>query len=220
MENDKPTKQRVVRKRLSPGITDESRILVLHELAEHYRGIIRLLSKINPEAVNSLELTLEWSPTRIAKFWEEFLATSIEFDFTVFEDRATQGGFKGMLVERGTRFMSFCEHHMLPFYGVAVFAYIPKSNQVVGLSKIPRLIRYCSQQLTTQEAVTGRIVDKFMELAEPAGCGVYLRAVHSCVCGRGVREQDAETITVDLRGVFRQPAVKAEFETHWAGNYK
>lgn len=107
-------------------------------------------------------------------------------------------------------FVSLCAHHLLPFYGKAHFAYVP-DKQIVGLSKIPRLLKVLSCRPQIQEELSKQMVDTFMEVVRPLGCSVIMDAVHTCMLVRGVK-QYANTRTSAVRGLFLEnQQVQAEF---------
>lgn len=124
-----------------------------------------------------------------------------------FEDRCDE-----VVIVRGIRFSSLCEHHLLPFSGVADVGYIPEHGRVVGLSKIPRAVVALAAGLQLQERLTRQIAEAIQEYVHPLGVGVVLRAVHQCVACRGARQPDAEMVTSTVLGVFREnPGTRAEF---------
>ncbi len=110
-----------------------------------------------------------------------------------------------MVVVRDIEFYSMCEHHMLPFYGVAHVAYIP-DGKIVGLSKMARVVDVFARRLQVQERMTDQIADALAEHLKPQGVGVVLEASHFCMMMRGVEKQGARTITSALRGSFRDDA--------------
>lgn len=114
-----------------------------------------------------------------------------------------------MVVVRGIEYGSLCEHHLLSFVGTVDVAYIP-NGRVVGLSKIPRLVKAFASRLQIQERMTEQIADALNEYVKPLGVGVLVRGYHSCCSLRGVRSRN-EMVTSVLRGVFREPKVRAEF---------
>lgn len=116
-----------------------------------------------------------------------------------------------MVVVDGIQFVSLCEHHLLAFAGTATVAYVP-NGQVVGLSKIPRLVDALARRLQVQERLTEQIADAMVEHLAPLGVGVVLRSSHSCMGHRGVRQPGASMTTSALRGVLRdRPEARAEF---------
>jgi GTP cyclohydrolase I len=127
----------------------------------------------------------------------------------VFEDGAA--GYDQMLVRKGVKVLSLCEHHIAPITGTATVAYIP-SGKIVGLSKIDRLVECFARRLQVQERLTCQIADALMEHLQPLGCGVIINATHGCMEHRGIHASDSTTMTSALRGAFMDdPTVRAEF---------
>ncbi len=108
-----------------------------------------------------------------------------------------------MVIVRDIEFYSLCEHHMLPFIGRAHIAYLPK-GQVIGLSKIPRIVDMFSRRLQIQEKMTRQIAEFLNTLLEPVGVAVVMEAVHLCEMIRGVRKHDARMTTSSMLGAFRK----------------
>ena len=106
-----------------------------------------------------------------------------------------------MVMEKDLPFYSFCEHHMLPFYGTAAVAYIP-DGEVVGLSKIARTLEVFAKRFQLQERLTAQIADVFMKELKPHGVMVLIQAEHMCMTMRGIKKPGAKTVTVVTRGVF------------------
>lgn len=145
------------------------------------------------------------TPERVAKLWAELLKP-LPFKFTTFAAE----GMDEMVVQTGIPFYSMCEHHILPFFGTATVAYIPK-DRLVGLSKLSRAVHHYAAGLQNQERITLRVADA-LEALNPMGVAVLLRARHLCQEMRGPRVVGAETVTERLTGVFRtKPEVRAEF---------
>jgi GTP cyclohydrolase I len=116
-----------------------------------------------------------------------------------------------MIMVRDIELYSMCEHHMLPFFGKAHVAYIPK-GKIVGLSKIPRIVDVYAQRLQVQERLTEQIAEGLCRVLRPAGVGVVIEAYHLCMMMRGVQKQNSKTITSALRGAFREdPKTRDEF---------
>jgi len=112
---------------------------------------------------------------------------------------------------RGIRFVSVCEHHLLPVEGTVAVAYIPDGKRVVGLSKIPRLVDALARRPHLQERMTAQIADSIVAALDPLGAAAVVRARHACMTCRGARQWDAEMVTSCVRGAFReQPAARAE----------
>lgn len=116
-----------------------------------------------------------------------------------------------MVVVSGIDFTSLCEHHLLPFVGVAHVAYLP-GDVVVGLSKVARLVDAFARRLQVQERMTTQIADALQRELAPRGVGVVVAAHHSCMGCRGVRKPRARMITSSMTGAMRdEPAARAEF---------
>ena len=148
------------------------------------------------------------TPKRVVRALTEMtsgrLADPREVLGTVFAEDCDQ-----MVVVRGIRFSSLCEHHLLPFTGTAAIGYLPR-GRVVGLSKIPRLVEAYAKRLQMQERLTSQIAYAMHSVLEPLGVGVVMKAHHACMGCRGVRQPDAEMVTSHLIGAARSPEVKAE----------
>lgn len=116
-----------------------------------------------------------------------------------------------MVVVKDIEFYSLCEHHLLPFIGKAHVAYIPQ-GQVVGLSKVARIVDMFARRLQIQENMTKQIADAMMEVTNAAGVGVVIEAKHMCMMMRGVGKQNSSMTTSMMLGNFRDnPATRAEF---------
>lgn len=140
---------------------------------------------------------LRETPERVAKMWEEFEREK-GFNFKLFEDYSS---YSEMILVRDITFYSLCEHHLLPFFGKAHIAYIPK-NKICGLSKIARAVRAISLRPQVQERMTEEIANLIEKEIEPIGLGVVIEAEHLCMSMRGVRSPGHKTITSSLRGSF------------------
>ena len=125
----------------------------------------------------------------------------------------TEDDYEEMVLVRDIDFYSMCEHHILPFFGKANVAYIPR-HHIVGLSKIPRLVEVFSRRLQVQERLTTQIANTIMEELNPLGVGVIIRAEHLCMRMRGVEKQNSIVTTSAMLGAFReQQATREEFMT-------
>ena len=117
------------------------------------------------------------------------------------------------VVEGPIHFYSFCEHHVLPFYGHAYVGYIAHEG-IIGISKLTRLVRLFAKRFTVQERIGQEIADSLQEMLQPHGVAVYLDAHHLCTQMRGVREESPTTRTTFWRGAYdADPALRAEFYT-------
>lgn len=121
----------------------------------------------------------------------------------------TTGSLAGAIVEGPIAFSSLCEHHALPFTGVAHVGYVA-DEQIIGISKLTRLVRVFARRFTVQERLGEQIADALEELVGARGVAVHLAASHLCTQMRGV-EEHSRTVTTHWRGVFEDPALRAEF---------
>lgn len=140
------------------------------------------------------------TPDRIARMYEE-LAAGYTDDAAVHLKKRFHVDNNDMVMEKDLPFYSFCEHHMLPFYGTAAVAYIP-DGEVVGLSKIARTLEVFAKRFQLQERLTAQIADVFMKELKPHGVMVLIQAEHMCMTMRGIKKPGAKTVTVVTRGVF------------------
>jgi GTP cyclohydrolase I len=144
---------------------------------------------------------LSETPRRHAAFLAE-VTTKPEFKFTTFSAE----GYDQMIVQTGIPFYSLCEHHVVPFFGEAIVAYIP-AQRIVGLSKLARTVEFAARGLQNQERITETIADILEENLAPLGVAVSIKARHLCMEMRGVKKPGAETRTTSLRGQFKDDAV-------------
>lgn len=131
------------------------------------------------------------------------------------EARTNRTGAPGQIVEGPIAFHALCEHHALPFYGVAHVGYVA-GDEIIGISKLTRLVRLYSKRFTVQERIGEQIADALVELIAPAGVAVHLEASHLCTRLRGVEEHSA-TVTTFWRGAFADAALRQEFLTEVHG---
>lgn len=113
-----------------------------------------------------------------------------------------QENYRDMVVVKNIELFSMCEHHLLPFYGKAHVAYIPK-GRIVGLSKIPRVVNCFARRLQVQERLTEQISRTIDKVLKPLGVAVVIEAYHMCMMMRGVEKQNSYTITSSMLGAFR-----------------
>lgn len=163
---------------------------------------------------------LKDTPKRVARSWAELYRgydPEQSPEITVFPNGSDGVSYNEMITDTGT-FYSMCEHHMLPFHGHYSFGYIPaKKGNVLGLSKVARVVAHCSARLQVQERLTTQIVDTLWDalatsgVERPRGMALTLRATHLCKSMRGVKQHGLMT-THELRGIFKSnPATRAEF---------
>lgn len=144
------------------------------------------------------------TPERVHKMWNEMYYGYDKTKapkITVFSNNTDGMKYDQMIIDSGY-FYSSCEHHMVPFFGTYTFAYIPK-DKIIGLSKVARVVDYCSAKLQVQERLTKEIADMIELPLDPLGIAVVLKGRHLCKEMRGVKKVNGEMITSDLRGAFR-----------------
>ncbi|WP_080640753.1 GTP cyclohydrolase I FolE [Salinispora arenicola] len=147
------------------------------------------------------------TPRRVAATYRELLSP-YEFQTTTFPN---EDGCDELVLVRSIPFHSLCEHHLLPFFGVAHVGYVP-GERVLGLSKLARVVQACARGLQIQERLTNRVADWFVEEIAPLGAGAVVHAQHTCMSVRGVKAMGSWTTTSATRGVLRDdPEHRAEF---------
>ncbi len=122
-------------------------------------------------------------------------------------------GHREMVILRDIPFYSMCEHHLLPFYGVAHIGYIPnEEGRITGISKLARVVEIVAKRPQLQERMTTQIAEAIMEGIKPAGVAVVIQAEHLCMIMRGIKKPGSNVITSAIRGIFsRRSASRAEF---------
>ncbi|MGK5082068.1 GTP cyclohydrolase I FolE [Bdellovibrionota bacterium FG-1] len=146
------------------------------------------------------------TPERYAKAME-FLTSGYDRNIddivgnALFKENASE-----IVIIRDIEFFSLCEHHLLPFFGRAHVAYIPK-NRIIGLSKIPRIVDAFSRRLQVQERLTTQIAGELQRILKPLGVAVIIEATHLCMMMRGVEKQSSYTITSTMLGEFHDDPV-------------
>lgn len=174
--------------------------------AEHH--VVRLLEVLGEDPNRD---GLKDTPKRVVKAWRE-LTAGYQLDPAIILARQFEEKSDEMVICRQVDFSSSCEHHMLPFTGVAHLGYLPSGGKVVGLSKMARLVDCFAKRLQVQEKMTRQIAEAMQTHLQPVGCGVVITAKHSCMSCRGVQKQNAEMVTSVMLGAFReQAAVRHEF---------
>lgn len=170
-------------------------------------AIIRLLEGIGE---NPNRDGLKDTPKRVIKAWQEMTKgmktdplAILDKNFIVGDVQEPVSRYDQIILSREIPFNSACEHHMMPFFGVAHVAYIPADHgRVVGLSKLARLVEAFASRLQVQERLTQQIADAIQTKLEPAGAAVILKAKHTCQCFRGIRK-DGLMVTSAMHGAFR-----------------
>ncbi|HEV7784318.1 MAG TPA: GTP cyclohydrolase I FolE, partial [Thermoanaerobaculia bacterium] len=189
-----------------PNMSDEPDKLEgkISTLAHHVRGILSTLG---------LDLTdpnLAETDVRVAKMYIEMfqgLAEGAEPKVTTFPNEEQ---YSHMVMEKQIPFYSMCAHHLVPFYGHAHIAYIPR-DRILGLSKFARILEFYAKRPQLQERITEQVVSFLEDKLQPLGAMVVIEARHLCVEMRGVKKPGALTVTSALRGIFHQKPVREEF---------
>jgi GTP cyclohydrolase I len=147
------------------------------------------------------------TPRRLVQAYAELLSPE-PFEMTTFPNSE---GYDEMVLVRDIPVRSLCEHHMLPFVGVAHVGYLP-ADRIVGLSKLARTVDHFARRVQTQERLTSQVADHLRQQLAPHGVGVVIEAEHTCMSVRGARAEGSSTVTARLLGRLREdPASRAEF---------
>ena len=152
------------------------------------------------------------TPKRVIKAYDEFFAGYDEDPEEVLSRTFEQvEGYDEMVIVKGIRVESHCEHHMVPIIGVAHVGYIP-NKKVVGISKLARMVDLFGKRLQTQETMTAQIADTIEKVLNPKGVAVVIDAAHMCMTTRGIHKTETSTVTSRMLGTFRKNAnTRAEF---------
>lgn len=143
------------------------------------------------------------TPERVARAWEYFIRGYLQEPEEVVGDALFEEDTDEIVAVKDIDFFSLCEHHLLPFKGVAHVGYLP-GKKIIGLSKIPRIVIMYSRRLQVQERMTQQIADAIEKVLDPRGVAVVVEAEHLCMQMRGVEKKASFMITSAIRGVFRE----------------
>ena len=143
------------------------------------------------------------TPHRVAKSWMTFAQGYKQTPEEVVGDAVFNEKCDEIVVVKDIDFFSLCEHHLLPFKGVAHVGYLPK-EKIIGLSKIPRIVDIYARRLQVQERLTQQVADALQDVLSPKGVAVVIEAEHLCMQMRGVEKQSSFMITSAVRGAFRE----------------
>ncbi|MFF1530533.1 GTP cyclohydrolase I FolE [Cellulomonas sp. NPDC058312] len=150
------------------------------------------------------------TPARVARAYQEIFA-GLRQDPAEVLSASFDIGHEEMVLVKDIEVYSTCEHHLVPFHGVAHVGYIPgPGGQVTGLSKLARLVDVYARRPQVQERLTGQIADALVEVLQPRGVLVVVECEHLCMSMRGVRKPGSHTVTSAVRGQMRDPATRAE----------
>lgn len=181
-------------------------------LAELYREILIELGE-DPEREGLLR-----SPARAAQALRDFTRGYSQDVKTVLNQAIFSEEYDDMVIVRDIEMYSLCEHHLVPFFGTVTVGYLPQ-GQILGLSKIARLVEMYSRRLQVQERLTHQIAHALNEAIDPRGVAVVVEAKHLCMMSRGVEKQQSSMITSCVLGAFRDnSATRKEFMDLLRGN--
>ena len=151
---------------------------------------------------------LQATPTKVAEAYAEFFK-GVGVDAASALDDPIPAEHTDAVILKDIDFVSICEHHLLPFTGIAHIAYLP-SDRVVGLGRLPKLVEIIAARPQLQENLTAQIADALEEGLGTQGVVVVIEARHHCVVSRGARQPEANTVTMAARGVYSEPIARAE----------
>jgi GTP cyclohydrolase I len=179
----------------TPSLSNEEKITLI---AEKFRGIMEILG------LDMTDDSLQHTPNRVAKMYVEEIFSGLDPstfpEVSFFEDRFKHGQRSNMVFVK-VNFCSFCEHHFVPMNGTAYVAYLP-GDKLIGLSSIPRIVRYFAKRPQVQERLAAQIADAMSILTGSGDVAVSLRAEHQCMIARGIESEHSHVITNALRGDF------------------
>lgn len=171
------------------------------ELNTLAHGTTDLLQVIGDDVTRS---GVRETPDRVARAYAEIYAHTGETEFTNYKLFPAEKN-ADMVVIRDIPFYSMCEHHLLPFFGTVDVAYIP-TGEIIGLSKVPRLVDWVARRPQVQENITTMIGDELQRILKPAGIAVYVKARHMCMEMRGINQPGDQTVTNYYLGKFKDDA--------------
>ena len=177
---------------------------ITEQIKTNYQEILHLLGE------NQNREGLLKTPERASKAMK-FLTEGYEKDPKhILQSAMFKEDYNEMVIVKDIELYSLCEHHLLPFFGKAHIAYIP-NGQIVGLSKLPRVVDVFSRRLQVQERLTEQILDCINNTLNPKGVAVVIEASHMCMMMRGVQKQNSTTTTSGFRGAFKDTDTRNEF---------
>jgi GTP cyclohydrolase I len=149
---------------------------------------------------------LKGTPDRIARMYEEIFGGLSEDPGKHLEVIFQEDEHEELVLVRDISFYSMCEHHLVPFFGKAHVAYIPRGGRLTGLSKLARVVETIAKRPQLQERITSQVADTIMEKLNPYGVIVVVEAEHMCMTMRGVKKPGSKTVTSAVRGIFKVDA--------------
>ena len=180
----------------------------MEKIADHFQEIMETLGlDLNDDSLSG-------TPSRVAKMFVKEIFYGLDPKnkpaVTLFENKFR---YKEMLIEKNIKVHSYCEHHFVPIVGKAHVAYI-SGGEVIGLSKINRIVDYYSRRPQVQERLTIQIAEELKTVLKTDHVAVVVDSAHMCVITRGVKDVDSSTITSSFHGKFKEPATRQEFLSH------
>ncbi len=169
----------------------------LSQIEEAVRLILEAIGE-NPNREGLID-----TPKRVAKMYEEVFS-GLQEDPREYFDTIFSEDHEELVLVKDIPFYSMCEHHLIPFYGKAHVAYIPRNGRVAGLSKLARAVESVAKRPQLQERITSTVADSIMEKLEPYGVMVVVEAEHMCMTMRGVKKPGSSTVTTAVRGIFKE----------------
>lgn len=198
-------RQRSIRKMVDSDEIDIKPPAAIEDIESTVRQLLQQLGE-NPDRNGLCE-----TPRRVAKALTYLTQGYCQDIDTLLNDALFPIQYDEMVIVRDIDFYSLCEHHLLPFFGKCHVGYIPR-KQVVGLSKVPRIVDMYSRRLQVQERLTVQIAHTIQEKLKPHGVGVVMEARHLCMSMRGVEKQNTIAVTSEMLGIFRkQQQTRDEF---------
>lgn len=152
---------------------------------------------------------LKETPERILKSWNHFFSGYNKNPKDIFKT-FSEDTHSDIVLLKNIDFYSTCEHHFLPFFGKISIAYIP-DKQIIGISKLARLVEIFSRRLQIQERLVNQIADMLVQYLKPKGCIVLAKGSHLCMVARGVEKSNAEMVTLAKRGLFNEKEYRNQF---------
>jgi GTP cyclohydrolase I len=173
------------------------------------RAMVSIIEAIGEDPLRE---GIKGTPRRVAEMYAE-LFSGLDIDPKAELTVGFGEGYEEMVILKDIPFYSMCEHHLLPFYGMAHVGYIPSpGGRVVGVSKLARVVEICARRPQLQERMTQQIADAIFEALQPAGVAVVIQAEHLCMVMRGIKKPGTTVMTSSVRGNFRSKvATRSEF---------
>lgn len=182
--------------------SDDEKIEIIQD---HFRQIMETLG------LDTTDESLRGTPYRVAKMYVNEIFQGLKpSEKPSIRKFSNKYNYEQMVVEKNINVTSFCEHHFLPFLGKAHVAYI-SSGQVIGLSKINRIVHYYSRRPQVQERLTLQIADELEQALNTEDVAVFIESKHLCVATRGIEDRESSTVTTEFRGAFKNDRTQQRF---------